>query len=313
MRMMKLALVALVALVALATVCATRGVAQPLPDSVGRVTFRVLPETVTVGQPFELRMTIVPPAGRIGIAPPVPDTGGIIEPLDPAEVTRRGDTLRVRYRLLAWQTGVLTIPLGPVLMRRDSSDISVTGEMRVVVRSVLPGDSASRVPRDARALLATPVRWWERWWQWMLGAMAIFTVLYLLHRWHTRPRVTNVVVAAPLSRAEAAFARLESRQLIAVGEGGRHVALAAEIVRQYLADIEPSLTLSLTNAELLAAAAPIAALPQGQLSQLLQQVDAVRFGGQRTPSASGQRAGGLARELVRTIDRTRASSAPQAT
>jgi len=119
-------------LVALATLCAIRGGAQQLPDSAGRVTFRVLPETVTVGQPFELRMTIVPPAGRIGIAPAVPDTGGIIEPLDPAEVTRRGDTLRVRYRLLAWQTGVLTIPLGPVLMRRDSSDISVSGDMRVV-------------------------------------------------------------------------------------------------------------------------------------------------------------------------------------
>lgn len=304
--------VTLVCLVALATVCATRGVAQQLPESAGRVTFRVLPETVTVGQPFELRMTIVPPAGRIGIAPAVPDTGGIIEPLDPADVTRRGDTLRVRYRLLAWQTGVLTIPLGPVLMRRDSSDISVTGDMRVVVRSVLPTDSVRRVPRDARALFATPARWWERWWQWMLGALAIFSALYLLHRWRTRPRIATVVDDTPLSRADAAFARLESRQLTAAGEGGRHVALAAEIVRQYLADIEPSLTPSLTNAELLAAAAPIVALPQRRLVQLFQQVDAVRFGGMRTDSATAQRVGGMARELVREIDRTRSASAPQA-
>ena len=304
--------VTLVVLVALATRCATHGAAQQLPDSAGLVTFRVRPETVTVGQPFELRMTIVPPAGRIGIAPAVPDTGGIIEPLDPADVTRRGDTLRVRYRLLAWQTGVLTIPLGPVLMRRDSSDISVSGDMRVVVRSVLPSDSARRVPRDARALFATPVRWWERWWQWMLGALAIFTVLYLLNRWRTRPRAPRVVDETPMSRADAAFARLELRQLIAAGEGGRHVALAAEIVRQYLADIEPALALSLTNAELLAVAAPITAIPQRQLVQLLQQVDAVRFGGMRTTSATVQRVGGMARELVREIDRTRASAAPQA-
>lgn len=289
---------------------ASHGVAQQ-PDSAGRVTFRVLPDTVTVGQPFELRMTIVPPAGRIGVAPAVPDTGGIIEPLDPADVTRRGDTVRVRYRLLAWQPGVLTIPLGPVLMRRDSSDIAVTGDMRVVVRSVLPNDSASRVPRAARALFATPARWWERWWQWMLGALAIFTVLYLLNRWRTRPRIARMSDDTPLSRAEAAFARLESRQLVTAGEGGRHVALAAEIVRQYLADVEPALMLSLTNSELLAAAAPIVVLPQRQLAHLLQQVDAVRFGGMRTASATVQRVGGMARELVREIDRSRTTSAPR--
>ena len=293
-------------------VCATRGAAQLPVDTTGRVTFRVLPDTVTVGQPFELRMTIVPPAGRTGIAPAVPDTGGIIEPLDPAEVTRRGDTLRVRYRLLAWQTGVLTIPLGPVLMRRDSSDIAVTGDMRVVVRSVLPSDSASRVPRAARALLASPVRWWERWWQWMLGALALFTVLYLLNRWRTRPRVEQVVDQTPLSRADAAFARLDARRLVDAGEGGRHVALVAEIVRRYMADVEPSLTLSLTNAELLAIAAPMAAIPQRQLMQLLQQVDAVRFGGMRITSATAQRVGGMAREIVREIERARASSTTRA-
>lgn len=299
-------------LIAFVTLGATRGVAQQLPEAAGRVTFRVVPETVTVGQPFELRMTIVPPAGRVGIAPAVPDTGGIIEPLDPAEVTRRGDTLRVRYRLLAWQTGVLTIPLAPVLMRRDSSDLSIATDMRVVVRSVLPSDSARRVPRDARGLMATPARWWERWWQWMLGAVAIFTALYLLNRWRLRPRIAAVVDETPLARAEAAFARLESRQLVSAGEGGRHLTLAAEIVRQYLADIEPSLMLSLTNAELLAAAAPIAALPQRQLVELFKQVDVVRFGGMPAVSATVQRSGGMARELVRDIDRTRTASAPQA-
>ena len=304
--------VTLVFVVAFAMVCATRGAAQPPVDTTGRVTFRVLPDTVTVGQPFELRMTIVPPAGRIGIAPAVPDTGGIIEPLDPAEVTRRGDTLRVRYRLLAWQTGVLTIPLGPVLMRRDSSDIAVTGDMRVVVRSVLPSDSVSRVPRAARALLTRPVPWWERWWQWMLGALALFTVLYLLNRWRTRPRIERVVDETPLSRADAAFARLDARRLIDAGEGGRHVALVAEIVRRYLADVEPSLALSLTNAELLAVAAPIAAIPQRQLVLLLQEVDAVRFGGMRITSATAQRVGAMAREIVREIERARASTTTRA-
>ena len=284
---------------------------QPI-DSVGRVTARVLPETVTVGQPFDVRLRAIPPRGRQAIAPAVPDTGGLVEPLDPAAVTRRGDTLNVRYRLIAWQPGVLTIPFGPVLMRRDSSEISVPVDVRVVVASVLPADSSDRIPKEPRELFPVVTHWWDRWWQWALGLIVGLAAIYVLYRWRTRVPKPKPVVESPLLRAEAAFARLEARQLPSAGEGGRHVALAAEIVRQYLADIETSLALSLTNAELLRAVGPIGGIPDKQLAQLLHDVDATRFGGTSVDAAASHRVAGVALELVRDVDRVRTAMMPEA-
>ncbi|MBC7841273.1 MAG: hypothetical protein H7099_03140 [Gemmatimonadaceae bacterium] len=301
-----------VTMVATCCVAVTALRAQTALDSTGRVSFRVLPETVTVGQPFDVSMRAVPPSGRQAIAPAVPDTGGIVEPLDPARVTRRGDTLSVRYRLIAWQPGVLTIPFGPVLMRRDSSEISVPVDVRVVVASVLPADSSDRVPKDPRGLFPPVTHWWDRWWQWALGAVLAATMLYLLYRRRTRRREPEPVTESPLMRAEAAFARLDARALLSAGEGGRHVALAAEIVRQYLADLEPSLALALTNAELLRAVEPIQGMPDKQIALLLQDVDAVRFGGRRIDPDAVRRVSGVARELVRDIDRVRTAMLAQA-
>lgn len=284
---------------------------QPLPpigDSAGRVTFRVLPETVTVGQPFVVSLRAIPRPGRVAMAPPVPDTGGIVEPLDPAVIARRGDTLLVRYRLIAWEPGVLTIPLAPVLMTRDSSEMPVPVEIRVVVASVLPADTARRVPKDARDLFAAQVPWWAGWWRWMLALLAALVAMYLLYRWRTRVRAVTADVLTPRQKAEGAFARLDARQLLAAGEGGRHVTLAAEVLRQYLADIEPTMVLSLTNAELLMAARLISAMPVRQLAQLLEQTDAVRFSGTGVDAEAVRRVSGLARELVRDIDRLRTAA-----
>ena len=293
-------------------VLSTPAFSQSPIDSSGRVTFRVLPDTVTVGQPFDVRLRAIPPRGRHAIAPAVPDTGGVVEPLDPAAVTHRGDTLAVRYRLIAWQPGVLSIPFGPVLMRRDSNEISVPIDVRVVVKSVLPADSSDRIPKDPRDLFPLVTHWWDNWWEWALGVLAGLAAIYLLHRWRTRVSTPKPVTESPLLRAEAAFARLDARELPSAGEGGRHIALAAEITRQYLAALDPSLALSLTNAELLRAVEPIDGIPDKQLAQLLHDVDAVRFGGLRVDAVTARRVAGVARELVRDVDRVRAAMLPVA-
>ena len=299
-------------LVATASVSDAQSARETLTrDSVGRVSFRVVPDTVTVGQPFEVLLRAIPPIGRQAIGPAVPDTGGIVEPLDPARVTRVGDTLLVRYRLIAWQPGVLTIPFAPVLMRLDSSEVAIPLDVRVVVASVLPADSAARVPKESRELFPVAERWWEAWWQWALGLLLVVSAIFLFERWRRRDRTPKVDDATPIARAEAAFARLDARRLPSAGEGGRQVALASEIVRQYLADIEPSLKLALTNAELLRAVAPIEGIPDRQLGELLEQVDAVRFGGTMVMPETVQRVSGMAREMVRDIDRVRSAMAPQ--
>lgn len=281
-------------------------------DSVGVVTARVQPETVTVGQPFTLRLRAIAPRGRTAQAPAVPDTGGLVEALDPAFPTRRGDTLLVRYRLIAWQPGVLTVPLGPVLMRRGPNEVSVPFDARIVVRSVLPADSADRVPKPPRDLLLKPPAWWERWWQWALGLLALVALVFLLERWRTRRRERREAVRTPIERAEAAFTRLDARGLPAIGEGARHVALAAEITRQYLADIHTSLSLALTSTELVAAIREVPALPDRQVAQFLRRVDAVRFGGTEPSASVVQSVSGQARELVREIERLRVSAVERA-
>jgi hypothetical protein len=286
--------------------------APAVGDSGGRVTFRVLPETVTVGQPFVVNLRAIPSAGRTAVAPPVPDTGGIVEPLDPAVVSRRGDTLLVRYRLIAWQPGVLNVPLAPVQMRSGNSEIAVPSDIRVVVASVLPQDSASRVPKGPRELMPIADPWWAGWWRWMFVLLGALGLIALWHWWRTRPAPAKDDVSTPLSRAEEAFARLDARELIAAGEGGRHAALATEIVRQYLADIEPSLSLTLTNRELLDTARPIAGIPALRLAQLLESTDRVRFSGRRAAPESIRRVSGLARELVREMDAVRRSLATEA-
>ncbi len=290
----------------------TSAAAQGPADTLGRVTARVIPDTVTVGQPFVVSLRAIPPKGRQAIPPAVPDTGGLVEPLDPANVTRRGDTLSVRYRLIAWEPGVLTIPLGPVLMRLDSNEVSVPLDVRVVVASVLPPEAANRVPRNARDLFPVSARWWERWWQWMLVLLASVAAVYLFERWRRRQRAPVSETVSALAVAEAAFGRLDARRLPDAGEGGRHVALAAEIVRQYLAMVEPSLAIALTNAELLEAVAPIPGMPDRQLALVLDLVDRVRFSGTRADDATVQRVAGMARELVRDVDRVRAAMAAQA-
>ncbi|MCC7052996.1 MAG: hypothetical protein IT355_06975 [Gemmatimonadaceae bacterium] len=281
-------------------------------DSLGQVRTSVQPETVTVGQPFTLLLRAVPPRGHTAQPPAVPDTGGIVEPLDPAYTTRRGDTLVVRYRLIAWQPGVLTIPLGPVLMRREASELSVPFDARVVVRSVLPADTADRVAKPARDLLADVTPWWAQWWQWALGLLAALLLVFLAERWRTRRRQVDDPSLSPLERAELAFARLDARGLPALGEGGRHAALAAEIFRQYLADVEPTLALSLTGSELLEAMKPVAGIPDRQVAHLLRQVDAVRFGGGTVTRDVVQSVSGDARALVREIARLRASGSERA-
>jgi hypothetical protein len=290
-----------------AALTATALHAQLTIAQTGRVIARVQPETVTVGQPFVVTLRAIPPALSQAIAPAVPDTGGMVEPLDPANVIRRGDTLLVRYRLIAWQTGVLSIPLGPVLMRSDSAELSVPVEARVVVASVLPADTANRVPKDARDLFPLAQPWWNRMWAWALAIALGIGLVWLFELWRRRRKRAPAVLPTPLARAEVAFARLDARQLPSAGEGARHVALAGEIAREYLSDISVALPLALTNAEAVIAARAVDGVPDALLRDVATAVDDCRFGGDRVTAARAHQVAELAREFVRETDRLRST------
>jgi hypothetical protein len=253
-------------------------VAAELPRAV--VTVRVLPDTVAVGQPFVVTMRVVPPERYSASPPALPDTGGFVEPLDPAQRTRRSDTLFVRYRFLAWQPGVLSIPFGSVVLTSGAERVEQPVDVRVVVASVLPRDSSARLPRPVRPLIASAAPWWMLWWRWVLAGVLLTTLGLLILAWLRVPRRARTSPkTAPIDTAVAALTRLRARDLPAIGESARHVVLAAEILRRYLQSVEPTLVMALSTIELCDRAESVAHVDVAALREVLVTVDAVRFSG----------------------------------
>lgn len=169
----------------------------------------VLPDTVTVGDPFEVVVRVRAPRGATITfpEPPAAEPTSVIEPIDPRAVTQTADSTAVeqtaRYRLVAWDVGELPIALEDVIVRTGAGEqrISLTGAT-VFVRSVLPADSAQRVPKPARDLFA-PVR--PLWLYWLIAATALF-ILGLLGWWYWRRRRRRALAGAdPLVTAEREF------------------------------------------------------------------------------------------------------------
>jgi hypothetical protein len=260
------------------------------------VATRVLPDTVRVGQPFTVTLRIVGPAGWRVTPPPMPDTGGVVEPLDPAVVSRRGDTVFVRYRFLAWQPGVLVVPLGAAVQTSGTESVEVPFDARVVVASVLPVDTTARVPRAARAPIDAPRAWWDLWWRWVLGGAVVAAALFGLMAWLRRRRaLPPPPPASAREQALAALERLRNRELPSIGEAGRHVVLASEILRRYLAATDESLSESLSVSELTTAAAAVFRIDSDAFRSLLTGIDVVRFSGDVPDTATAER-------LIRKIE-----------
>ena len=113
------------------------------------------------------------------------------------------------YRVAAWDIGTQPIKLGDVIVRYNGAErhIPLTGTT-VFVRSVLPADTAQRVPKPPRALFEfNPFPWWLV----ALIAAAIIAIGLLIWWWIRRRRKPVVrVVVDPYMRAEAEFARIEA-------------------------------------------------------------------------------------------------------
>jgi hypothetical protein len=260
------------------------------------VSVRVVPDSVAVGQPFLVTMRLVPPAQFTLTPPALPDTGGLVEPLDPAQVSKRGDTVFVRYRFLAWQPGVLSIPFGSAMLTSAERRVEQPVEARVVVVSVLPQDSAARIPKPTRSLLAAPQVWWMLWWRWVAAGALIIALALLLLAWLRKPRKRPAVIeASAIDAARGAFTRLRARELATMGEGGRHVVLGAEILRRYLETVSTELNAALSATELADRADSHHELDVDELRDILRSVDAIRFSGSTVQ-------GTAATELVSRIE-----------
>ncbi|MCU0626168.1 MAG: DUF58 domain-containing protein [Gemmatimonadaceae bacterium] len=276
----------------------------PTPAPV-RLGVRLVPETVTVGAPFTVRARVALPATWRVVQPPEPDTGGTVEPLDPPLVrdsVQGGERVTdISWRFLAWQPGTHAVPVASLLLRDGSVTRELPVQASIVVRSMLPADTARRQPRPARAPIDAPVRWWPR----VALAIAVLLLLGIL-AWVARRvlrarRERAARPRTPLEVADAAFARLVARDLPATGEARRHVALAGEILRDFLG-ARLGLPASLATGEAMLVSGPAVGVHGEALGEFLARVDRVRFS---TDPVSVHEARALvdeARRLARVLD-----------
>lgn len=298
------ALVTVLALVALAAVrAAGQGGALPGSAPAARVGWLVQPETVTVGDPFRVLVRVQAAAGATIDFPAGPDSTDQLEAMAPRAVRASADTAGVDqtavYTLTAWDVGTIPLPLGDIVVHAGAAERRVPlGAVSVFVRSVLPADSALRVPKPARPPFDIP----RSWWLWIVAGLIAIALIALLLWWWRRRRRRQAPARAvdPFAHAEREFRRVEALGLVDAGERGRFVALMVEVLRGYLAAEYEAALPSLTTSELLDVLRATRGVPHDRLAQVLREADLIKFA--RRP-VTADRARDLGREVRAIVAR----------
>ncbi len=286
------------------------GVLTPPTGSRVKAGFLVRPDTVEVGDPFTLIVTVVVPEGARIEWPTIDDTTAMVVSREPAKVTEEsmrsgGRTERAEYALTAWNVGVLPIGLKDAVVRYGTITLKVPlNDASVFVQSVLPGDSSLHKPKPPRDLFPRVVPWWQRWWPALLVLAALAMLWWLLKRRRKSAGATPYAVLDPYARAVHDFERLDRLALADAGERGRYVALAIDVLRTYLALRSPAAVLSLTSSELIDAVADDERVPRDQLISLMADGDGIKFARR---IVSGTRARELAAEARAVVEQTEAA------
>lgn len=258
-------------------------------------------DTVRVGDPFVVQVGIRAPRGATIEFPAPPDSTAVVQGLDPTRVEDRADTAATvqyaYYRVAAWDIGSQPIILGDAVVRLGGAERRIgLGGHSVFVASVLPADSAQRVPKPARPIYEFGAPLW-----WLYALALLVAALLLLAWWLWRRRKGTgaaVVPIDPFAHAEREFERIESLRLIEAGERGRHVALMVEALRDYLAARHAAAALALTSTELVAALRSEKLVPSDRLERLVTEADLVKFARRPITPEQARELGRDARAIV---------------
>ena len=200
--------------------------------STPRAVAALSPDTVKVGDPFTLGLSVVGPSDADVRFPPLVTLGSELEQLRPVDVewdAAGGGRWRARYRLAAWKAGTWDIP--EVQLDWQGSQLSLVPPA-VHVTSVLPAASEGPLPLEGpwgpRRVRSFP--WWL-----LLLLLALALLWWLLRRLRRTEDLEETEWVDPAVEAREALARLK-RDLEHNG-----VDLAAfydgleEVLRRYLA------------------------------------------------------------------------------
>lgn len=265
--------------------------------------FTVTPDTVLIGQPFNLLVKVHAPAGVRFEFPNSPDTtteNGVrpIELRGEKAVSMLGDTAVALYRLVAWDIGAQPLRMAEVRVTLGGLERRAPlAAASVFVQSVLPALDDLRIPKPARPLIVLPV---FNWWPWIALAIAIVVSSLLGLAWW-RYRNRPIPPVDPYVRAQREFARIEKRELVETGATGEYLAAMVDVTREFLAARVPGVRRSDTTSELLRTMQPQDGV-EAQLPVLLTRGDLVKFARAEAPREEALEAGKTARDIVDHVE-----------
>ena len=266
-----------------------------LPVQMG---YRVSPDTVLIGQPFNLFIKVNAPKGVRFEFPAGPDTAtqnGIrpIELRGEKLVSMLGDTAVALYRLVAWDIGAQPLRFPDVRVTFEGQERRPQlGGASVFVKSVLPADTTLHVPKPARPLIVLPVFNWLLWLALLAAAIVAALLWWAWRRYRNRPKAP----VDPYARAQEEFAQIDRRRLLENGRYADYYAASVDVVRRYLAARVPGVRTSDTSSELLRTMQPRDGV-EADLPRLFERGDLVKFA-RADVSLDDARGAGLA---LRTI------------
>ena len=271
-----------------------------LPVQMG---YRVRPDTVLIGQSFDLFIKVLAPKGVRFEFPLGPDTttqNGIrpIELRGEKIVTMLGDTAVALYHLAAWEVGTrpLRFPDVRVTFEGQERRLSLAGAS-IFVKSVLPADSSLRIPKPARPLIVLPVINWLLWLGLLAAAIAAVLLWWVWRRYRNRPKPPD----DPYVRAQQEFARIAARRLLEDGQSEEYFAAMVDVAREYLVARIPGIRRSDTSSELVRAMKPRDGV-EAELPRLLDEADLVKFARAEIAREDAREAGLTLRAIVDHVE-----------
>jgi hypothetical protein len=271
-----------------------------LPVQMG---YRVSPDTVLIGQPFNLFIKVHAPKGVRFEFPAGPDTtaqNGMrpIELRGEKLVTMLGDTAVALYHLVAWDVGVQPLRIPDVRVTLEGQERRPSlGDASVFVKSVLPADTSLRVPKPARPLIVLPVFNWLLWLALLAAAIAAALGWWAWRRYRSRPKPP----VDPYARAQQEFARIEQRHLLEDGDFDEYYAAMVDVTREYLAARIPGVRRSDTTSELLRTMQPRDGVER-ELPRLFERGDLVKFARAKASLDEAREAGLALRAIVDHVE-----------
>jgi hypothetical protein len=275
----------------------------PTPPLSVQMGYKVSPDTVIIGQPFNLFVKVLAPKGVRFEFPAGPDTAtqnGVrpIELRGEKIVSMLSDTAVALYHLVAWDIGVQSLRFPDVRVTFGAEERRpALGGASVFVRSVLPADSALRAPKPPRPLIILPV---FNWWPWIALLAAIIAAILIAWAW-LRYRNRPKAPIDPYVRAQNEFERIARMRLIEDGPAAEYLALMVDVAREYLAARVPGLRRSDTTMELLRTMQPREGV-ESRLPELLESADLVKFARANISADEARAAGTTAREIVDHVE-----------